>query len=320
MFKRIPFWVSNIEDAGESGGGQGESTAEHYQSFGNDNSESGSTTEYSSNESSGNENNEGSGGGINPNWKELLDVLPDEFIRNRALPVLDKWDRNNNQRFEKVQQQYAPYQQLVDNQIPFEDIQTAFMLRNEVQQNPQAIFERLAQHLGYDISKLTGNASESQGLPNPEDNSDLEDLDPRLQGIAQQQEMMRRQQEAMLQMMTLDKQREMQIAQQQQEQQWYQETVSTLDKLGVPKDGDERNRFVQFALMEQQRTGASDVDFNSAWNAYRAWRGPQANATAPDVTPGNGNFAAEKFDFSKMSNEDVENLAIQKLRALNGGK
>ena len=315
MLKHSLFWVMFIDEPTDNGGGQGETVSSEPQST----TEPSGTESYQS-QSEPSDNGGSESTGINPNWNGLLEVLPDSYLKGKVQPFLEEFDRNNNKRFEKVQQQFAPYQELVDNQIPYEDVRTAFMLRNEIQQNPQVIFEKLAQHLGYDISKLSGNAGDpnSQGLPNQTDESELEDLDPRVRQAMQQTELLKRQQEAMLQMMTLDKQREVEAQQQQQERQWYSETVQTLDKLGVPKEGDERNRFVQFALMEQQRTGARDVDFRSSWDAYRAWRGPQANATAPDVTAGNGNFAAEKYDFSKMSNDDVENLAIQKLRQLNG--
>lgn len=286
--------------------------------------------------SSGEESEGGESGGHNPNWNGLLEDLPDEYIRGKVIPHLKEFDRNNNKRFETVQQQFAPYKPLVDNNVPFEDVQLAFRLREEVQKNPQRVFEQLAQHLGVDLSRLQqGQGSQnpnpqqqqnkSQGQPQNglPDGLDLEDLDPRLKAIiehqAQQQARLEATNNAILQSLMVDKDQEARIQQQRWEEQQYNETVQTLDRLNVPKA--QRNFFVQFAVADSQMNGGN-VDFDRAWNAYQAQIGnavqSRANNKAPNVLNGVGNLAAESVDFSKMSDKDVEALAIAKLKQRNG--
>jgi hypothetical protein len=247
---------------------------------------------------------------VNPNWNEALELLPDEFLKNKLTPVFKKWDDNNNSRYEKVQQEYAPYKALVENNVPFDQIQLAFRLRNEISENPQVVFERLASHLGYDITKLNGE--QSQGL---EEDSNEDPLDPRIAEMQRVQEM----QNAYL---AQQYQKEQQIEAQRQEQAMYQETVAEFNKLTETYGNFDRNRAVQFAIWESEKTGG-EVNLEQGVKAMLEFTGQaiksSANSTAPDVFSGTGGMPSGQVDTSKMSESELEKYVVARMKAMNGG-
>lgn len=316
MFKKIPY-IRFIE--GEDGQGVESGTADFT---------SGepiqSTTENNSQQESSQQSSEGSQSSHNPNWDELKNELPDEFIWNKVRPHLERFDKNNNSRFEKVQQQFAPYQPLIENQVPFEQIQQAFQLRHELANNTRGMFERLGQTLGIDGSRLQKlfeaeqEQQESQGLRNGIPEGEEEALDPRI-------EQMKRQQDAMTaylaQQWEQANQQQAAIQQQQNEQRWFSETTEVLDKFNV-QDKEERNWAVNFAIMQAQQTG-KPVDIEAGVRAMRAFQGQaiQNRRYAPPVSDGTGNFIADQVDFKQLASnrESLDDYVVQQLKKLNGG-
>jgi hypothetical protein len=84
-------------------------------------------------QSGGNENN--------PAWSELLGVVPPE-LHNQVTPHLQKWDQN----FDKVQSQYAPYKQFVENNVAPDNISYALNVMQEIESNPMGIIEALTNY------------------------------------------------------------------------------------------------------------------------------------------------------------------------------
>jgi hypothetical protein len=284
--------------------GQGEGTQEQID---------GSQTEDQSTADSGNQSQQESS--VNPNWNEALELLPDEFLKNKLIPVFTKWDNNNNSRFEKVQQDYSrfdPYKPLVENNVPIEEIQLAWQLRNEISNNPQTVFERLAQHLGVDVAGLL-NGEQGQGLE--EENPEGTVNDPRIAEIQRVQEL----QNAYL---AQQMQREEAIQQQQWETQTYNETKAELDKLTETYGNFDRNRVVQEALWVSERTG-QPVNLEAGVKSLRSFeddvRKNSANNSAPNVFSGTGGLASGIIDTSKMTEDEVIALSVARMKAKNGG-
>lgn len=278
--------------------GQGEGISET--SVNTETFEQPSTTETQNSETSS----------INPSWNEALELLPDDYLKGKLTPVFEKWEKNNNSRFEKVQQQYSPYKDLVENNVSIDDIREAYRLRNEVQANPQVIFERLASHLGYDINLLKGE--QSQGLENDDPEGGI--TDPRIAELEKRQE----QSEMIL---AEQLRREEAIAQQQKEQTWINETKSELDRLESSYGKFDRNRAVQFAVLEHERTGAPvsiEAGVKALLSIYDEARKTSANATAPLTFSGSGGLPSGAVDTSKMSEKELEQYVVGRMAALNG--
>jgi hypothetical protein len=86
-------------------------------------------------------------GGINPVWNEALKDVPKEY-HNQLLPVFQKWDANHQSGIQKVQSQYAPYKEFVDNGVPADNIRIALGLAQALDENPQAVYQALHQEYG----------------------------------------------------------------------------------------------------------------------------------------------------------------------------
>jgi hypothetical protein len=251
--------------------------------------------------------------GYNPVWDEAFSAIPDvpEF-KDKLRPVFEKWDSNNNSRYEKVQQEFAPYRPLLENNVPFDDIQAAFELRNQIASNPQEIFGRLAQHLGYDVSGLVApdRDEESQGQY-----SEDEDDDPRISKLAKENEEIKSylQRQAQEQ---IDQQNA--IQQEQQEREYYNSTVETLNSLEERYGKFDRNKAVQFAIWEAETNG-TEVDLESGFRAMKAFQGQaiqeSANSSAPDVFSGNGSLVSGRVDTSKMSDAEFQKYAVERMKA-----
>ena len=283
-----------------------------------------STYESTNNETSNGQSNESQQSSHNPSWDELLNDLPDDFLKNKVRPHLEKFDRNNNSRFEKVQQQFAPYKPLLDNGVPFQDIQQAFQLRHELANNTRGMFERLGTALGIDGQRLQKlfeaeqEQQESQGLRNGIPEGEEEPLDPRI-------EQMKRQQEAMTaylaQQWEQANQQQAAFEQQQNETRWFNETKDVLDKFGV-QNKEERNWAVNFAIMTAQQTG-KPVDVEAGIRAMRQFQGQaiQNRRYAPPVSDGTGNYIADQVDFNEMAKDkdSLNDYVVAKLKQLNGG-
>jgi len=250
--------------------------------------------------------------GYNPSWDEALNQIPIEDYREKLKPVFKKWDESANSRYEKVQQEYSPYKPLLENNVPFEDIQAAFELRNRLASNPQETFEKLAQHLGYDISSLANNGDEeSQGQQYSED----EDDDPRITALQrelnQQKEFLQNQAQEQIA-------KEQAFQQEQQEKAYYTQTVENLNQLETKYGEFDRNMAVKFAVWEAESKG-TEIDLEAGVKAMMEFKGQaiqqSANSKAPDVFPGNGGLASGRVDTSKMSDQQFQEYAVARMKA-----
>jgi len=274
-------------------------------------SESSEVVESTAGESTGGEST-----GYNPSWNEAFDKIPIEQYREDLKPVFEKWDKNNNQRYEQVQQRFSPYEVLVENEVSIDDIKSAFELRNQLTQSPQDVFNRLAQHLGYDLSKLAPNAGdESQGL----NDEYPEEIDPRLAELQKTQAGML----AYLQQ-TAEAEENTRLANEQaaQETAWFDQTKTGLDSIEEKYGKVDRNRVVQFAIWEAESKG-TEVDLEAGFRAMQEFAKSaiqtSANATAPVVFGGNGALQSGRVDTSKMNEEEFNKYAVERIRAKNGG-
>lgn len=254
--------------------------------------------------------------GFNPSWNEAFDAIPIPEYHEKLKPVFKKWDENNNQRYEQVQQEFAPYKILADNKVSIDDVRSAFELRNQFTQSPQEVFNRLAQHLNIDISKLNGG-DESQGLDDPD-----EDDDPRFAELKELRTQQAGIRDYLVQQAEYEAEQTAQRNQEIQETNWYNETKDTLDSLQTKYGEFDRNRAVQFAVWEAEKTGG-DVDLEKGLIAMKEFAGQaiksSANATAPTVFSGNGSLVSGRVDTSKMNESEFQKYAVERIRAKNGG-
>lgn len=245
---------------------------------------------------------------INPNWNEALQHVPEAY-HQQLIPAFDKWDKNNNSRLEKVQQQYAPYQPLIDNEVPMEEIQKSYALRQVILNNPEEVFHKLAEQLGYDLNNAADNGDSSSQGQSEEIEDDPVFKDPRFQQLQSTTQMLQQKVEA--------------DAQAEEEKRMYQDTVKELDSLEDTYGKFDRNRAVQFSLWEQQRTG-KPLSLKAGVEAMMEYndsvRKSSVNNSAPDVFSGNGNLPSGRVDTRNMTEEQVDEYTNHLLKARAQGK
>lgn len=102
------------------------------------------------------------GGGDNPAWNDLLGVLPTQ-LHPIVKPHLQKWDQGVQQRFQQVHSQFEPWQQLADQGLSPDDVMQALGILQTINDDPQRVYEALAEHLG--VNGEQGGAGEEEEEP-----------------------------------------------------------------------------------------------------------------------------------------------------------
>ena len=111
----------------------------------------------------------------NPNWKTILDVLP-ESLHPLVKPVLEQWDQGVNAKFQSIRDEYKgleAYKQLVDNNVDANYVMQAVEFADAVRENPGDMVKRIndTYNLGF-----VPQSQVQQPANNDDDEFDLDDL------------------------------------------------------------------------------------------------------------------------------------------------
>lgn len=85
------------------------------------------------------------GGGLNPAWNELLEVVPSQ-LHSLVTPHLTKWDQNFQTKINEVHSKYAPYKDFADNGVEAEQIQYAMQMLEAIDQRPVDVIKALTDY------------------------------------------------------------------------------------------------------------------------------------------------------------------------------
>lgn len=134
--------------------------------------------------------------GPNPAWNDVLSVLPSQF-HEQVTPHFQQWDQAAQQRIESVNQQltqFDPYKPFVENGISAEDLEQGLQLMYQLNSNPQAVYQALADAYGYgaqtnpEAQEVEGDEEESQNFQDPRFDQLQQGLDLVAQTILQQEQ------------------------------------------------------------------------------------------------------------------------------------
>lgn len=102
-----------------------------------------------------------SNAGVNPAWNEMLSSVPEEF-HPHLISHLDKMDKGVQQRFTKVQQQFSPYKEFAELNVPTQDIQQALQIYHAMNTQPKSVWEMLGNQFNFGAEQKPGPAAEEQ--------------------------------------------------------------------------------------------------------------------------------------------------------------
>lgn len=85
--------------------------------------------------------------GPNPSWEPVLSLLPQNF-HSVVTPYFQEWDQAANKRIESLNSKFKDYEPFVEYGIGHDDLAAGVRLVNLLNENPQALYDALAQQLG----------------------------------------------------------------------------------------------------------------------------------------------------------------------------
>jgi hypothetical protein len=127
--------------------------------------------------------------GINPAWEEYYGTAPQEVRDSYLTPAFKKWDENVNNMVQKVHSEYEPWKPVI-NQADPQTAQWAISVANQLNTNPQMVYEALGEWLkesgALQDVQAGSNAGQGQQQPNGNNNQDDAPWRPELQNLQQQ--------------------------------------------------------------------------------------------------------------------------------------
>lgn len=108
-------------------------------------------------------------------YAEILSELPQEY-QQTLQSKLDNYTQNIKGQYSNLE----PYKEFVDNEVRPDDIRQSLGVVNAISENPQMVFQALAQELGVDLNKLDGQTegNKNEGDEGEEPEYDLSNLPP----------------------------------------------------------------------------------------------------------------------------------------------
>lgn len=127
---------------------------------------------------------DGNAPGQNPAWNDVLSVIPEQY-HQQVTPYFQQWDQSAQSRVEQANsqvKQFEPYKDFVDHGIDPDELQQGLRLMYEINQNPQAVYDALAN--AYNLGPGVGNTDDDEG--DEEDNYNPQGYqDPRFDQLQQ---------------------------------------------------------------------------------------------------------------------------------------
>lgn len=240
-------------------------------------------------EPQGNDNNG------NPAWQEFLEVVPQE-LHPQVTPLLEKWDKGVQERFQKVHSQYEPWKPILDAGVDPDTTQFALNLLNSINENPRLVYDALGSYHKFNASDNNGSGGQGQLEPEAEAQND-----PYSENIAK----LERQQQIMASHLLKQKEAEVEA---QEAERLDSELAEMKEK--YKSKGDFNEKYV-LAMMVN---GASTEE---AVQAYYEFRDSELkrHAQKPLIMGSGGAMPHLNTDPRKLNDKQAGELAVQMLAA-----
>lgn len=134
--------------------------------------------------------------GLNPAWGEALSAIPEQFHQTLT-PHFEKWDQSAQQRIESVNgelSKFADYKPFVENGVSAQDLEQGMQLMYQLNANPQAVYNALAEAYGFgpmtetESEEEEGEEIEAQNFQDPRYDKLSEMVDTVAQVIVSQEQ------------------------------------------------------------------------------------------------------------------------------------
>ena len=252
----------------------------------------------------------------NPAWEPFRKEL-DPISYSRVEKYLKEWDTAANQRVTSVNEQYKWAKELQDRQIAPERINLALQFADNLDQNPEMVYEQLTTFLR-DNGRLPESKQELQQAVAEEDPADSEyGDDPRLKALQERQDALDQQQADF----EARQQDQWQQIQQQELTKKYDAELSTelgnLEATRKDLSKPDIGEILTYAARQTESNRAQGTDKIVTLSEATAWfdglrnrflTAPRPGDSAPDLIPtsgGNPGSAVSKSP-SQMSSAEIQ--------------
>jgi hypothetical protein len=256
-----------------------------------------------------------------PAWDQYLKDIP-AGLHAAVTPAFQKWDSDMNAKLSQVQQQYAPWQSVIDGGHTPETVSGALELAQAFQQDPVGVIGELVQWAsqnGHDLSALGGEQGDSgqgEGELGPSEEDDA------LPDWAQEMKQSWQQQSELLDLLA---QKTIADGEQAQQEAAVDELESQLTPLlqqaGINHQGEDADNDALDFVFAQLMNGATPEQAVQKWGAFRqAVVGQQASASAPKVLGAGGGLPTQQVDpNTPLSQKDRRALAVESAKRMMAG-
>lgn len=245
----------------------------------------------------GSGNDEISETGGHPAWKEILDTLPSS-LHSVVTPALEKWDQGVQDRFEQVQSKYEPYKEILDSEIPPDNIQRAIAIQNMLENDPQGFYQRMGSYFGQ--GQQSSNEEDDSYSPGDDDND--EGVDPRFAQLEQSQQ-------AILQQMQT-------MAQKEADEKADAELTTKLDALRNEHGDFDEEYVINYAMTNGGKLSDIDKGMSKYLELVGKIKGaPAPGSNLPNVVSPSGATQSTKVDpatLDKNGTQDLVRAMLQK--------
>lgn len=244
----------------------------------------------------GDDGGQGGQGGGHPAWQEFIGDAPQEVVEKYISPAFSKWDQNVNSRFQQVQQQYKPWEEIVKTADP-ETAGFAINFLNALNNNPAEVIKQVSEH--YKLNDIQGT---SQGQTEPKAVPEVEPWAKDISRLQQQNEIMA---QALLQ-----RHQQEEAA---QADAWVNQELDRLTKANAARGPFNDNWVCAMA-------GQANVTLDDAVKMYYEWEDQVRNKSRPrPLISGGGGGApgAGGINVKKLDNKATNNLIVDILNANN---
>lgn len=258
------------------------------------------------------------GGTGHPAWQSYLEQIP-AGLHSAVTPAFQKWDQDMSAKLNQVQQQYAPFQGLLDQGHSPENITGALDLVRMIQEDPQQAVMELAQWAGLD-----GFGGDEEGDDGGQGDGELDPSDEdgeELPGWAQQLIDSTQDRDQMLDLLVQKVIQDGQEAELVAATDQLEETLTPLlDQAGIAHTGADADTDALDFIFGTMQTGATPEQAVGKWTALQAkLGGAAASQNAPRVLPAGGGLPTQQVDPKSLSTKDRRALAVQRIKQLQSG-
>lgn len=247
--------------------------------------------------------------GLDFSYESYLAQVP-EGLRTQIEPAFKEYSESLQKNFEP----YKPYAEVNDQGWTPEHVTAGLGLLQELNSNPQRIFQALAEQNPELLQQFTPQQTPQIPAPNPftqqQPSADMSDVPPWLAERMEQQEKI-----IGLLYEGFNKQQEQTVQQQQAQREQEELTVfkNELDKVAP------ETRYPRHFILSYISQGQSPQDAVKSFDAWKAQElAAQRSSGAPVIAPaGGGGLPSEPIDTSKLNDEQRRALMVQYMEAAN---